>query len=110
MLRRLMTDAVHKASTSGDLIPEDFAEVLESATGMAAAVDDTMNITIANKNRLRKADLTFYVRDQLEKQEKTAAAFAKSMLNISPTFGKEVDEVLGKTIAEVYQRAIEALR
>lgn len=110
MILRLKSDATHKAATSGDLIPEDHEEVMSAATDLATITGQTMDAIVSDKKRFKKADLTFFIQGQVEKEQKMAAAFAKAMMGISPSFGKDVDRILGTEIFDLYQGAIDELK
>jgi len=110
MILRLKSDAVHKATESGDLIPEDYEEVLQAATDLASMTVQITDTILNDKKRLKKADLGYFVGVQLGQEQKLAATFAKAMLDISPSFGKEVHEVLNGTIVGAYQDAIDELK
>lgn len=109
MILRLISDATHKAALSGDLIPEDLYEVLEAARELSTITEQVTATILNDQPRLQKAKLKFFVKEQLLQEQKGSDAFAKAMLDISPSFGKEVDQVLGKSIHENYQKVIEEL-
>lgn len=103
----LISKAAKEVRHSGDLALTDFDEVLAASTQLAITTAETMNVFLSKETILKAALLGPLVGNHLVHQRKASIAFADAVVGISPVFGPEVGDMLGKTISETYQSAID---
>lgn len=109
VINRLIKNGTATAQKAQDLTPEDSDRVMSAINELAEITDATMDTFIEHALRFKVARLDYFVTQQLHNEQRLSLAFADEVVSIAPSFGREVELVLGKRIYEAYQRAIDFL-